>query len=85
MGSLRFILSDQITCSIAALVDVDPAQDLVLMVEVADETTYVRHHKHKIAFYQVPEGVTREGFSARGGSDSRWRPREVRHAGSAPD
>src|SRR3954471_6175344 len=31
------------------------------------------------ALYQVPEGVTRWGFSACGGSDSRWRTREVRH------
>jgi deoxyribodipyrimidine photolyase-related protein len=50
MTCLRFILGDQLTRSIAALADIDPARDIVLMVEVAEETTYVRHHKQKIAF-----------------------------------
>ena len=66
MGSLRFILGDQITRSIAELVDVDPAQDVVLMVEVPDETTYVRYYKHKNAFIlsavrHFTEGLREEG------------------------
>jgi deoxyribodipyrimidine photolyase-related protein len=44
------ILGDQLTPSISALDGVDPARAMVLMMEVADETTYVRHHKKKIAF-----------------------------------
>jgi deoxyribodipyrimidine photolyase-related protein len=49
MGVLRFILGDQLTREVAALDGLDPAQDVVLMAEVADETTYVPHHKQKIA------------------------------------
>ncbi|CAM8671463.1 cryptochrome/photolyase family protein [Sphingobium sp.] len=44
------ILGDQLAPDIAALRDADKARSVVLMMEVADETTYVRHHKAKIAF-----------------------------------
>lgn len=50
MSALRFILGDQLTRSISALAGLDPAHDIVLMVEAAEETTYVKHHKQKIAF-----------------------------------
>ena len=50
MSALRFILGDQLTRSIPTLNGLDPAADTVLMVEVAEETTYVPHHKQKIAF-----------------------------------
>lgn len=50
MSALRFILGDQLTRSIPTLRGIDPAVDVVLMVEVAEETTYVPHHKQKIAF-----------------------------------
>jgi deoxyribodipyrimidine photolyase-related protein len=49
-GALRFILGDQLTSGISSLRGLDPAQDIVLMVEVQAEATYVRHHKQKIAF-----------------------------------
>ena len=48
MHTLRMILGDQLTDGIAALDGIDPAQDRVLMAEVRDECTYVRHHKKKI-------------------------------------
>lgn len=48
MHTLRFILGDQLSHSISSLHDINRANDLVLMVEVADETSYVRHHKQKI-------------------------------------
>jgi hypothetical protein len=32
--------------------------------------------------YQIPETVTRRGFQNQWGSDSTWRTREIRHAGS---
>lgn len=48
-GALRFILGDQLTRSMSALDGLDPAVDTVLMVEVAEETSYVGHHKQKIA------------------------------------
>ena len=44
------ILGDQLTPDISSLVDADPADSVLLMMEVADETTYVRHHKAKIAY-----------------------------------
>ena len=47
--SLRIILGDQLTHDLSALDGLDPKRDIVLMMEVADETTYVRHHKQKIA------------------------------------
>jgi deoxyribodipyrimidine photolyase-related protein len=47
---LRFVLGDQLTRTLSALQDLDPARDVVLMVEVAAEATSVRHHKQKIAF-----------------------------------
>jgi len=50
MTVLRFILGDQLTRSVTTLADIDPARDVVLMAEVAQEATYVRHHKQKIAF-----------------------------------
>ena len=49
MTTLRFILGDQLTRGLSSLNDVK-ATDVVLMVEVNEETTYVRHHKQKIAF-----------------------------------
>lgn len=48
MTVLRFVLGDHLTRSVAALANLDPARDVVLMAEVAEETTYVRHHKQKI-------------------------------------
>jgi deoxyribodipyrimidine photolyase-related protein len=44
------VLGDQLTRRVAALTDLDPEHDVVLMVEVRAEATYVRHHKQKIAF-----------------------------------
>jgi deoxyribodipyrimidine photolyase-like uncharacterized protein len=43
------VLGDQLSCSLASLNDVEKANAVVLLMEVTDETTYVRHHKRKIA------------------------------------
>ncbi len=43
------VLGDQLSLELSSLEPADPARDVVLMMEVADETTYVRHHKQKIA------------------------------------
>ncbi|MEX0951914.1 MAG: cryptochrome/photolyase family protein, partial [Gammaproteobacteria bacterium] len=48
--TLRFLLGDQLSLNISSLKDIDPAKDIVLMAEVRSETTYVKHHKKKIAF-----------------------------------
>ena len=50
MSSLRLIFSDQLSESISSLVGLEPKNDLILMCEVWDEATYVKHHKLKIAF-----------------------------------
>ncbi len=47
--ALRIVLGDQLTRNVASLADLDPERDVVLMAEVRAETTYVRHHKQKIA------------------------------------
>ena len=46
--TIRMILGDQLSPGLSALSDLDPAQDVVLMAEVAAECTYVRHHAKKI-------------------------------------
>ncbi|MGV3578723.1 cryptochrome/photolyase family protein [Brevundimonas sp.] len=48
-GTLRLVLGDQLSDSLSALRDLDPDRDVVLMAEVMDEATYVKHHKQKIA------------------------------------
>ncbi|WP_426036494.1 cryptochrome/photolyase family protein [Cypionkella sp. TWP1-2-1b2] len=47
---LRFILGDQLTRGLSALRDIDPTQDIVLMIEASAEARNVPHHKQKIAF-----------------------------------
>jgi deoxyribodipyrimidine photolyase-related protein len=49
MTCLRLVLGDQLTREVAALRD-HADGDVVLMVEAAGETTYVKHHKQKIVF-----------------------------------
>ena len=48
MSKLRLILGDQLSLSIPTLSDIDRHADRVLMVEVNDEATYVRHHQQKL-------------------------------------
>lgn len=43
------ILGDQLSPDISSLADRKPDDTVILMMEVAEETTYVRHHKAKIA------------------------------------
>ncbi|MEN2787137.1 cryptochrome/photolyase family protein [Sphingomonas qilianensis] len=44
------ILGDQLSLGLSSLRDADQASVRLLMMEVADEATYVRHHKKKIAY-----------------------------------
>lgn len=50
MSVLRLVLGDQLTRSVSSLRDVNVSEDTVLMAEVLEEATYVRHHKRKLAF-----------------------------------
>jgi deoxyribodipyrimidine photolyase-related protein len=67
MKTLRLILGDQLNRSISTLQDLDSSQDVVLMVEVQEETTYVMHHKQKIvlvlsAMRHFAESLRSEGI-----------------------
>ncbi len=66
MKTLRLILGDQLTNTIAALDDDDLAADIILMVEVADETTYVSHHKQKLVFILSAMRHFAQSLTARG-------------------
>jgi deoxyribodipyrimidine photolyase-related protein len=48
--TLIVVLGDQLTRNLPALADADPRESVVLMCEVAEEASYVPHHKKKIAF-----------------------------------
>ncbi|MDE0879670.1 MAG: cryptochrome/photolyase family protein [Sphingomonas bacterium] len=50
MKTLVPVLGDQLTATISALQGATHADTIVLMMEVADETTYVRHHKQKLVY-----------------------------------
>jgi deoxyribodipyrimidine photolyase-related protein len=50
MDALRFLFSDQLSHSVSALQGADNAADVVLLCEVMEEATYVRHHPKKLAF-----------------------------------
>lgn len=47
---LILLLGDQLSPSIFSLADFDKDLDVIMMCEVMEEATYVRHHKKKIAF-----------------------------------
>ncbi|WP_343563921.1 cryptochrome/photolyase family protein [Kiloniella sp. b19] len=48
--SLILIMGDHLSHEISSLQQADPDRDLVMLCEVRDEATSVRHHKKKIAF-----------------------------------
>jgi deoxyribodipyrimidine photolyase-related protein len=48
MTVLSVVLGDQLSEDLSALTDLDPANDIVLMMEVEAENTYAPHHKQKI-------------------------------------
>lgn len=50
MSSIRLILWDQLSEFISSLKGYNPVTDIILMCEVWNEATYVKHHKKKIAF-----------------------------------
>ncbi|WP_226632079.1 cryptochrome/photolyase family protein [Novosphingobium profundi] len=50
MPTLVPVLGDQLSLDLSSLAGMEARDVVVLMMEVADETTYVRHHKKKIAY-----------------------------------
>ncbi|MEO1079319.1 MAG: cryptochrome/photolyase family protein [Pseudomonadota bacterium] len=65
---LRLVLGDQLGGASPVLSDADPARDVVLMAEVAEEATYVRHNRHKIvlifsAMRHFAQALRERGFT----------------------
>ncbi|NBO65928.1 MAG: cryptochrome/photolyase family protein, partial [Acidobacteria bacterium] len=50
LRNLILVLGDQLAHTLSSLAAGDPARDRVLMAELLEEASYVRHHKKKIAF-----------------------------------
>ncbi len=52
MTTVRLVLGDQLTRGVSSLSDLRPGDtsQVVLMVEVQEEATYVPHHRQKVAF-----------------------------------
>ena len=50
LKSLRMVLADQLTHTVAALQGIDPEHDVILLAEVRSEASYVKHHKKKIIY-----------------------------------
>ena len=48
MSALRIVLGDQLSLDVAALEGLDRGRDTVMMMEVSEESTIIRHHKQKI-------------------------------------
>ena len=48
--TLVLVLGDQLSLALSSLKATDPKHAIILMCEVQEEATYVRHHKKKIAF-----------------------------------
>jgi deoxyribodipyrimidine photolyase-related protein len=70
--TLRVVLGDQLSPDLTALQGGDKAADLVLLMEVAEETTYVGHHKKKIAFILAAMRAFADELR-----DAGWRVRHV--------
>lgn len=70
MGKLRLILGDQLSMQMSSLKEANKQEDLILITEVMEEATYVRHHKKKIAFLfaamrHFADALKEEGFEVR--------------------
>lgn len=68
--TIRLVLADQLTHSLASLRDIDLKNDLVMLCEVMDEVRYVPHHKRKVAFLfsamrHFAEELRQKGVSVR--------------------
>ena len=70
MKSLRLIFGDQLSQDISSLKDCDKPNDFVMICELMEEATYVKHHKKKIAFLfstmrHFAEELETEGYQVR--------------------
>jgi len=70
MPSLRVLLGDQLSESISSLQGINQVNDIILLAEVMQEATYVKHHRKKIAFLfssmrHFAEELSAKGFNVR--------------------
>jgi deoxyribodipyrimidine photolyase-related protein len=68
VDALRVVLGDQLSLGLTALQGGDKGRDTILMMEVAEEANYVRHHKKKIAFVFAAMRAFARELSAQGWS-----------------
>lgn len=66
MTTLRVILNDHLSADISSLRSCDKEHDVVLMCEVKEEMTYVKHHKKKIVLLLSAMRHFREELEAKG-------------------
>lgn len=62
------VLGDQLSVNISSLQAIDKSRDIILMCEVWNEASYVKHHKKKICFLfsamrHFAQSLVREGWS----------------------
>lgn len=67
-GTLRVLLGDQLTRTLPVLTEANRQDDVVLLAEVKEEATYVKHHKKKIillfsAMRHFAQTLRQEGFN----------------------
>ncbi len=65
---LILVLADQLSDNNPVLADADPQRDVIVMAEVAEEASYVRHNRHKIvllfaAMRHYAERLRSRGFT----------------------
>lgn len=70
MAILRLILGDQLSHEISALQSASKTDDIILLCEVMEEVTYVKHHKKKVAFLfsamrHFAAEITHQGYHIR--------------------
>ncbi len=65
-GALRLVMGDQLTDTLSALNDLDPARDEVLMAEVRRESTFHSFHKQKLVLVYAGMRHFAERLSRRG-------------------
>jgi deoxyribodipyrimidine photolyase-related protein len=68
MSDLRIIFGDQLSEDISSLNGLSPDNDVILMMEVTEESSYVRHHKQKLvlalsAMRHFSETLSQKGFN----------------------
>ena len=66
-GVLRLVLGDQLSREMSSLRECNKSQDKILLAEVREEATYVKHHKKKIvllfsAMRHFAKALSDDGF-----------------------